>query len=121
MYMCGRLRTASSPSSTLIASVPYSSAPFGRGAVFSAVSSGFSSLFSKGSGARAGLWVLAGAHAPFNARVRWTNPREYSRNERLARPVPHPEEGAPGTRRRLEEAAVRRGEEHLRRQGREVA
>src|SRR6266542_3361512 len=120
MYMFGRLRTASRPSSTLIASVPYSSAPFCGRAVFSAVSREFPRSSRRVRACVGSLWFLAGAPAGFNARVRRRNPRNHSRNEGRDHPFFDPEEAAPGPRCRLEQPAVGGGEEPLCRQGAEV-
>src|SRR5512138_96030 len=116
MYMCGRLRTASRPSSTLIASVPYSSAPFplaGR-RVFSAVSRGFPRSFSERFRRVGEPWGCSRRMRPKQPLRRGTTYGNNSRKKRRNGPVFHLHEGRVRPRRRLEEPPIRRGEDRLR-------
>ena len=113
MYMRGRLRTASSPSRTLIASVPYSSAPApGAGGLLGGFQGGprsFLEGFGRGSGARG-----SSRRARPLQRPSWVNKSRKTFTKAAADgPVPHPEERALRARRRLEQAAVGGREEHL--------
>src|SRR5512133_2373646 len=116
MYMFGRLRTASRPSSTLIASVPYSSAPFpfvGR-RVFSAVSRGVPRSFSERLsrvGEPPGCSRRRGAKQPL--RPQRTH-RNHSGKKARNGPIFDPEEGRVGARRGVEQAPVGGRQDRLR-------
>src|SRR5512138_2551297 len=116
MYMCGRLRTASRPSSTLIASVPYSSAPFplaGR-RVFSAVSRGFPRSFSERFRRVGEPWGCSRRMRPKQPLPLGTTHRNHSRKKGRNRPIFDPQEGRVRPRRRLEKSPIGRGEDRLR-------